>query len=332
MRILRSSQFIAEGAGAGYKVKFEGLKFDLATAEFTGERIMIGDEEYWKIKIGIKHDFVDRWETKSYYEYMTSDGDDNFFFYDSDDDRLIEGGISFWVVSKTDFLEYVSNHYDIQVDEKLDIKPITGSWLKSTAQASAEMKKTIINYTDYLREFFDDECGDSRDLEFNYGGGWAHANLPNPIVLGGDVKDKEYPFIEYSDGYGNLYINCYELQIDCEQIVNDINYFYEYADYANGEYGTYYDEDDGMNYLQLSDEHILWNVHSKFDENEYDVLCKNALERLKNKYGVEFFMLGRSGRHVCVEDTLENRKNFGSMKSDVEDEQKELVKKLNGNS
>lgn len=332
MRILRSSQFIAEGAGAGYKVKFEGLKFDLATAEFTGERIMIDDEEYWKIKIGIKHDFVDRWETESYYEYITSDGDDNFFFYDSDDDRLIEGGISFWVVSKTDFLEYVSNHYDIQVDEKLDIKPITGSWLKSTAQASTEMKKTIINYTDYLREFFDDECGDSRDLEFNYGGGWGHVNLPNPIVLGGNVKDKEYPFIEYSDGYGNLYINCYELQINCEQIVNDINFFYEYVDYVDGEYDTYHDDNDGMDYLKVSDDSILSEIDSEFDENEYEKLCKDALERLKNKYGIPFFMFDINGRHVYVEDQLENRKNFNSIEFDVKNEQEDIIKKLNENS
>ena len=36
MRILRSSQFIAEGAGTGYKVKFEGLKFDLAQLNLLG--------------------------------------------------------------------------------------------------------------------------------------------------------------------------------------------------------------------------------------------------------------------------------------------------------
>lgn len=332
MRILKSSQFIAEGAGAGYKVKFEGLGFDFNTAEFTGERIMIDNEEHWKVKMNITSDLIDRWETESYYECMTSDGDDNFFFYEDDDDRWVKGGTSFWVVSKKDFLEYISEHYDVQVNEKLDIKPITGSWLRSTAQVSAEMKKVIKNYTEYLVQFLNDECSESIDLEFNYGGGWAHTNLPNPIVLGGDVKDKDYPLLEYCDSYMNLYINCYELQIDCEQIVNDINHFYEYSVYANGEYDTYCNEDDGMDYLQLSDEHILWNVHSEFDENEYNMLCKNALEKLKNKYGVEFFMFGRSGRHVCVEDTLENRERFGNMKSDVEDEQKELIKKLNGNS
>jgi len=333
MKILSLDQFIAEGAGAGYSVKFEGFHFDFNTAAFTGERKTINGSEHWKITMEICNDLIDKWSTNDYYNGITSDGDDNMFMYEDDEDLWVHGGTSVWWVKKDDFLEYISDHYEVQVNEKLNIQPITADRLKNNKAVVEKIK----GYSEYLQKFLNDECNDSIDLEFNYGGGYAHQNLPNPIVLGGAVGNNkeyyfEYPFAEYTDNFANVCIYCVELHIDCERIVEDINNFYKYASYAYGDYETYYNEDDGMNYLQLSDEHILWDVNvepENFNEEKYNRLCQEALERLKAKYNTEFFMLGRSGRHVCVEDTLDNRVEYDDMAADVKAEQKELINKLN---
>lgn len=330
MKILSLDQFIAEGAGAGYSVEFKGLRFDFSTAAFTGERCIIEKNEHWKFTMEIEHAALEKWETESYYESMTSDGDDEHFFYDSDDDRMIHGGNSVWWVSKNDFLEYVKDNYEDEVNEKLNIQPVTANKLKSKAQEIEVIK----GYSEYLQKFLDDECNNSITFKFDYGGGYAHTNLTNPITLGEKTtrKSSDFPLAEYSDTYCNVYMYCTEIQIDCKDVVEDINNFYKYASYAYSDYETYYNEDDGMSYLQLSDEHILWDVNvepENFNEEKYNRLCQEALERLKTKYNTEFFMLGRSGRHVCVEDTLDNRVEYDDMAADVKAEQKELIDKLN---
>lgn len=325
MNILTLEQFIAEGAGAGYKVKFEGLEFDFQSAAFTGERTIDDGKEYWKITMDIKCSLLKKWSTEDYYYGISSDGNDNFFIYDSDDDFMIHDGSSVWWVYKHDFLEYIADKYNVQVNEKLNIKPITASKLKSNAQ----MVENIRSYTEYLQRFLQDECDEIIDFEFNYGGGWAHSDLPNPIVLGGGIDNKDCPLAEYTDYYSNVCIFCSEMRIDCENIVKDINYFYKYAEYSGDNYDTYYDEDSGMEFLQISDEPILQDVFSNYTEEEYKMLCNDAIEKLKNKYNTEFYLCGRSGRHVCVDDTLENRERLDEMKSDVKAEQKNIINTLN---
>lgn len=330
MKVLTLEQFIAEGAGAGYSVEFKGLRFDFPTAAFTGEHKIINGSEHWKITMEIENDLIDKWSTKDYYNGITSDGDDNMFMYEDNEDLWVHGGTSVWWVKKDDFLEYIADHYEVQVNEKLNIQPITADRLKNNKAVIEKIK----GYSEYLLKFLDDECNDSIDLEFNYGWGYAHQNLPNPIVLGGAVgNNKEYyfehPFAEYTDNFANVCIYCVELHIDCERIVEDINNFYKYATYAYGDYETYYDEDSGIEFLQISDEPILQDVNSDYTEEEYRMLCDDAIEKLKNKYNTDFYLCGRSGRHVCVDDTLENRERLDELKSDVEAEQKNIINTLN---
>ncbi len=45
-------------------------------------------------------------------------------------------------------------------------------------------------------------------------------------------------------------------------------------------------------------------------EADVENATQNAVAAFQDEQGVELFQLGRSGRHVCVEDTPDNRKHF----------------------
>ena len=85
----------------------------------------------------------------------------------------------------------------------------------------------------------------------------------------------------------------------------------------------YYSEGYGKAYIQLSDEHTLWKVHTldkqisdkeaeQWDAFYYD-LVREACKKFEEKSGVEVLLLGRSGRHVCVADTPQNRRRYRSL-------------------
>lgn len=63
---------------------------------------------------------------------------------------------------------------------------------------------------------------------------------------------------------------------------------------------------DGIAYLQLSDNHTLFKIDSGIDDVSYNLLIEDAAEAFESKTGVKIFGLGRSGRHICVENTPEN--------------------------
>lgn len=63
-------------------------------------------------------------------------------------------------------------------------------------------------------------------------------------------------------------------------------------------------------YLELSDNHTLWNIDipsgAEFNDEDYSFMYTEALEHLQDEIGVDVFGLGRSGRHICVEDNFRN--------------------------
>jgi len=68
--------------------------------------------------------------------------------------------------------------------------------------------------------------------------------------------------------------------------------------------------------LELSDRHTLWNVEVKeencqnFDEIYYEYIVSKFLKPIEEKYNIEIFSEGRSGRHICIKNTPENRKLY----------------------
>ena len=94
-----------------------------------------------------------------------------------------------------------------------------------------------------------------------------------------------------------------------------------------GNYHHYYADEMRDNMLELSDRHMLWEVHNNFNEGEYYALCDQAIEKLSQHYHTEFGRYGRSGRHVCVPDTPMNRRHYSYMVAAVKREQDKILKK-----
>lgn len=102
----------------------------------------------------------------------------------------------------------------------------------------------------------------------------------------------------------------------------------------------YYSEDYRREMLELSDRHIDWDfgraIKPTSDEYmvglRYDVAKRMYTEDFKNHYHVKVCFCGRSGRHVCVVNTADNRRKYAVMCDAVELMQKLIVLAATNNS
>ncbi len=81
------------------------------------------------------------------------------------------------------------------------------------------------------------------------------------------------------------------------------------------------------NMLQVSDRRVLWetNILSDFDEHDFYFDCELALIELSEQYNTEFVLAGRMSRHVCIEDTPDNRRNYQNIVESVKQKQDEII-------
>lgn len=64
-------------------------------------------------------------------------------------------------------------------------------------------------------------------------------------------------------------------------------------------------------YLELHDNHTLWSINKDFDYEYYENVVYWACTEMERHYkDITIYLLGRSGRHVCVEDTPVNRRRY----------------------
>lgn len=69
--------------------------------------------------------------------------------------------------------------------------------------------------------------------------------------------------------------------------------------------------DNGVSYLELHQNRTCWKLENdKKSDDDYLFLVEEAIKMFKEKTSVEIFLLGRSGRHVCVQDIPENSKRY----------------------
>ena len=95
----------------------------------------------------------------------------------------------------------------------------------------------------------------------------------------------------------------------------------------------YYSEDYRREVLELSDRHIDWDFgRAVKDESDIDIImsryymaCTMYKEAFEKHYHVKLWYCGRSGRHVCVDDTAVNRRRYVTMCDVVELMQKLIV-------
>ena len=87
-----------------------------------------------------------------------------------------------------------------------------------------------------------------------------------------------------------------------------------------------YNSEDFGEVFELSDFPILNNVRI-YEEQEWYHECNIAQYEFKNKFGIDVLILGRSGRHICVEMNGITTRKYNSMKKFVEKWQNKMMKK-----
>lgn len=92
-----------------------------------------------------------------------------------------------------------------------------------------------------------------------------------------------------------------------------------------------YDDSDGSGvYLELSDNHTMYDLNDNGkSEEEWFSIVKSKEVEFENETDVPLRFLGRSGRHVCVDLTLENIINYDKLKEVQERLEKEAVAEFN---
>ena len=93
----------------------------------------------------------------------------------------------------------------------------------------------------------------------------------------------------------------------------------------------YYDHDGGHGtVLELNDNHTIWELtnENKSDE-EWASIVQSKQAQFKADTGVDLLLLGRMGRHACVEPTYDNCMNFTYLQETQERLEKEAIDEFN---
>lgn len=89
----------------------------------------------------------------------------------------------------------------------------------------------------------------------------------------------------------------------------------------------YYSDEYRDELIELSDEHLLW--YAKISEHHgieyYNMLVNELCKDFKDIYGTALLIAGRSGRHVCVRNTPDNRRQLMNMQRTVWRMQNQLL-------
>ena len=93
----------------------------------------------------------------------------------------------------------------------------------------------------------------------------------------------------------------------------------------------YFSEGLNKQVLELSDNHLWWDINNanvrdkEIADETVGRLCYTFAAIFKAHYHTQVYFCGRSGRHVCVEDTPANRRNYQYMCNTVKMMQRLIV-------
>lgn len=82
-------------------------------------------------------------------------------------------------------------------------------------------------------------------------------------------------------------------------------------------------------YIELSDKHTLWNIEGHISDEEYSAQVEDALSRFEEETGTKAYCLGRSGRHVCVENTYANASRLDELREKQHTIENNMVEFIN---
>ena len=208
MNILKIEDFINEGAGAGYTVKFEGIEIDWDTAKPTGNKYTENNSVYIEYTADIKGCILDKWSAAGYYDGVTSDGieyNGDIIMDYGDEDKQVKSGKITCLIDTTDVAEYKRNSIPV-------------------------------NNADVIRNLCKDYYESTINVEYMHGAGWVHSDMKNPITIGDfdtkRLRTRDCLDItpELMDSYGNYYSYVKNITLDADNIVKDINWYFANCD------------------------------------------------------------------------------------------------------
>ena len=83
-------------------------------------------------------------------------------------------------------------------------------------------------------------------------------------------------------------------------------------------------------YIELNDEHTLWKINTEnITEDEYANLVDSYAGYFKYDTGCDLYFLGRSGRHVCVDDTFDNIVNYDFLRNTQMNLEQDMIDEIN---
>lgn len=82
---------------------------------------------------------------------------------------------------------------------------------------------------------------------------------------------------------------------------------------------------DGKYFLELHALHAPVGYYKReITDDEYNARVSFAIQDFEAEHDIELYQLGRSGRHICIEDTPRNRRRYASLQRKAIDAAKAL--------
>lgn len=92
----------------------------------------------------------------------------------------------------------------------------------------------------------------------------------------------------------------------------------------------FYHEWNGDRYLELHDHHTVWKINKDFNWDDYNLEVHLYRLNMEQHFkDLTVYILGRSGRHICVEDTPINRRRYKCLVAYAENLEKILIDYFN---
>ena len=145
-----------------------------------------------------------------------------------------------------------------------------------------------------------------------------YGTVENVLSVIEEYYDEETGYAEFIEEVLDYYYPYDFDESDAMQIYND---------FASIDEVKYYE-----GYLELSDDHILWEIDANIDDVTYWKLADAFISDFEKDYDVsEVSYLGRSGRHVVCPDNWENVVRYDELVDGMQKYQQEFIDYINSN-
>ena len=189
--------------------------------------------------------------------------------------------------------------------------------LKAIQYESLDLDEVIskpIEYVNELREEDKEELTESKELDE-------------------DLLDYMYNESEF-DSDGVTYIPDYDdITYDYDDTITEYDYKQYYNYIKDLTDSVKYYEFERITYIQLSDNRTLNEITvDNLDVDYYTAIVEEYLGRFEQETGVEVYQAGRMGRHIVVDNTLDNAKRYEQLQEVLFRLEKEMINFINGDS